>query len=330
MRAAWYERQGPAHEVLEVGDLDDPMPGPGEVRLRLLFSGLHPGDVKKRGDAFGTGLPYSLVIPHSDGAGQVDAVGDGVDPAWLGQRVWCFGAQSYRARGTAAEFTVVPEEKIARLPDDVPPEEAASLGIPGITAHRAVDVAGPLAGRTVLVQGAAGAVGACAVHLARRRGARVLGSVRRPEQEETARQAGASEVVAAGERLEERLRSLAPGGLDHIVEVAFAANLELDLALLRNGGSIATYATDAPHPELPFWRLVFANVSVHFLGSDDFSPEAKSRAATELSDALAEGWRPFGKFDRYPLSAISSAHEQVEKGQPNGKVVLDLAAEPRA
>ncbi len=326
MRAAWYERQGPAHEVLEVGDLDEPMPGPGEVRLRLLFSGLHPGDVKKRGDAFGTGLPYRLVIPHSDGAGRVDAVGDGVDPAWLGQRAWCFGAQSYRARGTAAELTVVPEEKVARLPDDVPLEEAASIGIPGITAHRAVDVAGPIEGRTVLVQGAAGAVGTCAVHLARRRGARVVGSVRRPEQEETARRAGASEVVVAGEKLEERLRSLAPEGLDHIVEVAFAANLGLDLAVLRNGGSIATYATDAPRPELPFWPLVFANVSVHFLGSDDFSTEAKTSAARELSDALAEGWRPFERFDRYHLSSIASAHEQVEKGQPDGKVILDLTA----
>jgi len=167
MRAAWYERQGPAHEVLEVGHLDDPTPGSGEVRLRLLFSGAHPGDVKKRGDAFGTGMPYSLVIPHSDGAGQVDAVGDGVDTAWLGQRVWCFGAQSYRARGTAAELTVVPAEKIARLSDEVPLDQSASIGIPGITAHRAVDVAGPLAGKTVLVQGAAGTVGACAVHLTR-------------------------------------------------------------------------------------------------------------------------------------------------------------------
>jgi len=129
--------------------------------------------------------------------------------------------------------------------------------------------------------------------------------------------------------LEERLRSLAPEGLDHIVEVAFGANLELDLAVLRNGGSIATYATDVPRPELPFWPLVFANVSIHFLGSDDFSPKAKSRAAQELSDALAEGWRPFKRFDRYPLSAIASAHEQVEKGQPDGKVILDLTAERR-
>lgn len=289
------------------------------------MSGVHPGDVKKRGDTFATGLPYPRVVPHSDGAGWVDAVGEGVDTAWVGKRVWCFGAQSYRPFGTAAEFAVLPQEQVFELADDVPFEEAASIGIPGITAHRAVDVAGPLEGKTVLVQGAAGAVGACAAHLAGRRGATVLATVRKPGQQGLARRAGAHEVVLAGEDLETRLRTLAPRGFDHVIEVAFAANLEIDLAVLRNGGSIAAYATNVPRPEIPFWPLVFANVRIDFLGSDDFSPEAKARAARELSASLAEGRRPFGNFDRFPLAEIAAAHEQVERGQPRGKVVVAVA-----
>lgn len=325
MKAAWYERQGPAQDVLEVGRMDDPEPRAGEIRLRVAVSGVHPGDVKKRGDTFGSGSPYPRVVPHSDGAGWVDAVGEGVDTAWVGKRAWCFGAQSYRPFGTAAELVVVPQDRVMELADDVPLDEAASIGIPGITAHRAVDVAGSLEGKTVLVQGAAGAVGACAVHLARTRGARVLATVRKPEQQALARRAGASEVVLTGEGIEDRLRALAPDGIDHVVEVAFAANLELDLAVLRTGGSIATYATNSPRPEIPFWPLVFDNVRIDFLGSDDFPSEARSRAAGELSAALAEGWRPFVTFDRYPLAAIASAHEQVERGQPRGKVVIEVS-----
>ena len=325
MKAAWYERQGPAREVLEVGEIGDPETRKGEVRLRVAVSGVHPGDVKKRDDSFRSGMAFPRVVPHSDGAGWVDAVGEDVDPAWVGRRVWCWGAQSGRPFGTAAEQVTVPAERVSELADDVPFEEAASIGIPGITAHRAVELAGDLEGKCVLVQGAAGAVGACAVHLARKRQAKVLATVRKPEQQEVARRAGAHKVVLAGDGLEARLRALAPDGVDHVIEVAFAANVETDLALLRTGGSIATYATNAPRPEIPFWPLVFDNVRIDFLGSDDFPPEAKTRAARELSTSLAEGWRPFGHFDPYPLAAIAEAHEQVERGQSNGKVIVVVA-----
>src|SRR5271156_1054059 len=175
MRAAWYEKQGPAREVLTVGEMPDPIPGPGEVRIRIAASGINPGDIKKRQDSFGIGMAYPRVIPHSDGAGWVDKVGDGVPPEWIGRRVWCYGAQSYRPFGTAAEFTVVPLDHVALLPESVSPEEGACLGIPGITAHRAVHVGGDVAGRTVLVQGAAGAVGMCAAALARHPRARGVG-----------------------------------------------------------------------------------------------------------------------------------------------------------
>src|SRR5438045_1132847 len=151
MLAAWYERAGPAAEVLEVGAMADPEPGAGEVRVRLTFSGINPGDTKKRSDWVGFGMPYPRVIPHSDGAGTIDAVGEGVDRARIGERVWVFGAQSYRAFGTAAQLSVVPAEQAVRLPEDVSDEIGACLGIPGITAHRAVFSDGPVGGKTVLV-----------------------------------------------------------------------------------------------------------------------------------------------------------------------------------
>src|SRR5690349_22503597 len=138
MRAVWYERPGPAAEVLQVGELPDPEPDAGEVRVRLTRSGINPGDTKKRADWVGYGMPYPRVIPHSDGAGLIDAVGDGVDPARIGRRVWVFGAQSYRPFGTAAQLTVVPSAQAVDLPDEVSDDVGASLGIRGITAHRAV------------------------------------------------------------------------------------------------------------------------------------------------------------------------------------------------
>jgi NADPH2:quinone reductase len=159
MRAAWYERQGAAREVLIIGEMDEPRPLAGEVRIRVAVSGVNPGDVKKREDAFGRGMPYPRVVPHSDGAGTVDAVGDRVSRQWIGRRVWCYGAQSYRPFGTAAEYVALPLTQLAPLPEAVTMEQGACLGIPGITAHRAAHVAGPLQGRTVLLQGGAGAVG---------------------------------------------------------------------------------------------------------------------------------------------------------------------------
>src|ERR1700751_4648234 len=259
MKAAWYERQGAARDVFIVGQMDDPHPGPGEVRVRVAFSGINPGDVKKREDAFGIGMPYPRVIPHSDGSGTVDVVGEGVSREWIGRRVWCYGAQSYRPFGTAAEYTVVPLKQVVPLPAGVPLEQGACLGIPGITAHRAVHVAGSVEGRTVLVQGGAGAVGACAVQLAHQAGARVIATCRAEADKEIASRAGADEVLLTEEGLAKRVRALAPGGVHHIVEVAFGANIKSDTEVLVQGGSIATYATNTPMPETPVWQLVFVN-----------------------------------------------------------------------
>ena len=324
MKAAWYERQGPAREVLIVGDMPDPAPGPREVRIRVAASGINPGDTKKRGDTFGLGMPYPRVIPHSDGAGRVDQVGDGVSSEWLGRPVWCYGAQSYRPFGTAAEFTVIPVTQAVPLPANVTSEQGACLGIPGITAHRAVHVAGPVSGRTVLVQGAAGAVGLCAVQLARHAGAHVIGTIRTASEEQTAKQSGAHEVFLNDAELPSKVKAIAPEGIDHIVEVAFGANIERDIELLKMDGSVATYATNTATPSIPFWQMVFKNIRLYFLGSDDFPAEAKASAARDINAALEEGWSGFAIGERIPLAEIARAHELAEHPERPGRVVVTI------
>src|SRR5215472_1569438 len=324
MKAAWYEKQGAARDVLVVGEMPDPVPETGEVRIRIAASGINPGDIKKRENAFGYGMPYPRVIPHSDGAGRVDLLGAGVSSECMSRSVWCYGAQSYRPFGTAAEFTVVPVDQVASLPENVSVDQGACLGIPGITAHHAVHVGGPVNGRTVLVQGAAGAVGLCAVQLARHAGAHVVGTVRSSSDEATAWKAGAHEVVLSDQELATRVRRLAPEGMDHIVEVAFGANIENDLELLKMGGSIATYATDSATPKIPFWQLVFKNIRVFFLGSDDFPKDAKMLAAQDLNRALEAGWAGFEIGERIPLSDIARAHELAEHPLRRGRVVVTL------
>src|SRR5580698_451229 len=321
MKAAWYEKQGPAGDVLIVGEMKDPRPLAGELRIRVAFSGVNPGDVKKRQDSFGIGMPYPRVIPHSDGSGTVDAVGEGVSREWIGRRVWCYGAQSYRPFGTAAEYTVVPLRQVAQLPKSSSLDRGACLGIPGITAHRAVHVGGSVEGRTVLVQGGAGAVGACAVQLAHRAGARVIATCRSESDKEIASRAGADEVLLAGEKLAERIRASAPDGIDHIVEVAFAANIDTNAAVLAQGGSIATYATNAPKAEIPVWQLVFVNARLFFVGSDDVPAEAKIEACRDLNEALEAGWRGLDIAEIPPLDPISRAHELVRHSVKPGRVI---------
>jgi NADPH2:quinone reductase len=325
MKAAWYEKQGAARDVLVLGKVDDPQPHAGEVRIRIAFSGVNPGDVKKREDAFGVGMQYPRVIPHSDGSGTVDAVGEGVSEEWVGRRVWCYGAQSYRPFGTAAEYTVIPLKQVAPLPAGVPLEQGACLGIPGITAHRAVHVAGSIEQRTVLVQGGAGAVGACAVQLAHRAGARVIATCRAETDKEIASRAGADEVLLTGENLVERIRSWAPGGVNHVVEVAFGANIKNDTEVLAQGGSIATYATNAPRPEIPVWQLVFINARLFFVGSDDVPAEAKMEAARALNEALEAGWQGLDIAEIVPLDQIARAHHLVEHPAKPGRVIVAVA-----
>ena len=328
MKAAWYDRQGPPSDVLEIGEMETPVPAPDEVRIRVHASGVNPGDVKKRQDQFGVGMPFPRIIPHSDGAGTIDSVGDEAASSRIGERVWCFGAQSYRPFGTAAEYALVPSEQAVPLNDAVSWEQGSCLGIPGITAHRAITVAGPVRDRVVLVQGGAGAVGQCACGLGRHAGAQVIATVRSDRDVEVAERAGAHDVlVTAGlsaDEIVEAAQSLATDGIDHIVEVAFHANIETNERLLGQGGSIATYATGNPTPTIPFWPLVFKNISVHFLGSDDFPMAAKVAAASALNDALEGEWPGFEIGMALPLESIADAHEAVEAGSVAGRIVLSL------
>jgi NADPH2:quinone reductase len=322
MRAAWYERQGPAGEVLQVGDLPDPKPGPGEVRVRVRFSGVNPGDTKKRRGWLGSSMPYPRVIPHSDAAGTIDAVGEGVVSDRMGQRVWVYGAQSYRPFGTAAQYTVVPDHLAVDLPDGVTDAVGACLGIPGVTAHRAVFGDGPVAGATVLVHGVLGGVGALAAQLARWGGATVIGTVRRSADTSQVNTRTVDHVLAldspdtAG-----RIRSISPPGVDRIIEVAFSDNVDLDAAVAKVGTVIAAYASRDDRPGFPFWPMLFDNVTIRLLGSDDFPAEAKEQAGADLSAAARDGALSIPIVDPLPLGRIAEAHDLVDAGTRHRIVV---------
>ncbi|GHE61436.1 MULTISPECIES: NADPH:quinone reductase [Streptomyces] len=324
MRASWYDRQGPAADVLRLGELPDPRPGPGEVRVRVSVSGVNPGDTKKRRGWLGSAMPYPRVVPHSDAAGVVDAVGEGVDARRTGQRVWVYGAQSYRPFGTAAQYTVVPAGKAVPLPDHVGDDLGACLGIPGITAHRAVFGDGPVDGRTVLVHGVLGGVGSLAARLARWGGARVLGTVRRGTDLDRVDPDVVHHTVALDEEdPAAAIRALAPGGVHRIVEVSLSANADLDNAVLANGAVIAAYATEADRTGIPFWPLLFGNVTLRLLGSDDFPEQARRQAARDLTAAAAAGVLTTGPVARYALHDLARAHERVDAGG-GVRVLVDL------
>ncbi|MET9293917.1 NADPH:quinone reductase [Streptomyces sp. NPDC003077] len=325
MRAAWYESRGPAREVLRTGELPIPEPGPEELRLRVECSGINPGDVKKRQGWQDAPMEFPRIVPHNDGAGVVEAVGPGVERSWTGRRVWCSYAQSYRPHGTAAAYTVVPLACVGPLPDGVPPEQGACLGIPGITAHRAVFADGPVAGRTVVVAGALGGVGRAALVLARRGGARVIGTVTRAEHLDRVRDLGAQHALVTGPDLADAVLELSRGhGADRVVETAFDANIRADARLLAPGGTLATYATGAPEPVLPFWPLAFRNATVRFLGYDDFPREAVRAGIAAVTAAASAGDLRYPVASVFPLGDIAAAHEAVERGSGGGRVVVGV------
>lgn len=324
MLASWYDEQGSAADVLQVGELPDPRPGPGEVRVRVTFSGVNPGDTKKRLGRLGSSMPYPRVIPHSDAAGVVDAVGEGVDQRRAGQRVWVYGAQSYRPFGTAAQYTVVPDRQAVPLPDHLSDELGASLGIPGITAHRAVFADGAVDGKLVLVHGVLGGVGSLAAQLARWAGATVLATVRHRTDLDRVDPAVVSHAVALEqENPAAAIRAYAPEGVDRIIEVALSDNADLDSAIAADNTVIAAYATRADRPQLPFWPMLFNNITLRLLGSDDFPLQARRQAARDLTAAAAVGALTIDVGDRYPLEDIAKAHDRVDAAS-RGRVLLTI------
>jgi NADPH:quinone reductase len=325
VRAVWYDRQGPAGEVLEVGELPDPQPAAGEVRVRVRLSGVNPGDTKKRRGWLGSSMPYARVVPHSDAAGVIDAVGGRADPRRRGRRVWVYGAQSYRPLGTAAEYVVVPESMAVDLPDGVSDEVGASLGIPGIpgiTAHRAVFGDGPVDGATVLVQGVLGGVGSLAAQLALWGGTTVIGTVRRTQDLGQVAGLDLARTVALDQSdPAAAIRAVAPNGVDRIVEVALSDNVDLDAAVAKVGTVIATYATRDDRPSLPFWPMLFDNVTIRLLGSDDFPLAAKQQAAVDLTAAAREGALSIAVGRPLPLASTAAAHDRVDAGTHERVVV---------
>lgn len=321
MQAVWYDRQGPAREVLQIGDLPDPDPDAGEVRVRNRFSGVNPGDTKKRRGWLGSSMPYPRVIPHSDGAGVIDAVGADVSPRRLGRRVWVYGAQSYRPHGTAAQFTVVPSALAVDLPDSVSDEVGACLGIPGITAHRAVFADGSVVGATVLVHGVLGGVAALAAQLAGWAGATVIGTVRRTSDLDQVKSTAVARTLALDQPDPAAAIRDVAGGVDRIIEVAFSDNVDLDAAVAKNGTVIAAYATRGDRPDFPFWPMLFDNMSIRLLGSDDFPVTAKEQAAQDLTAAAAEGALSIAIGTPRPLCRTAEAHDDVDTGSRNRVLV---------
>ncbi|MFP6741343.1 MAG: NADPH:quinone reductase [Alphaproteobacteria bacterium] len=326
MRAVWYEATGAADEVLQCGDMEIPEPGPGEVRVKLATSGVNPVDTKRRLGGRGP-MDAPRVVPHFDGAGIIDAVGDGVDGHHIGQRVWVYDAQWQRPGGTAAEFTTVPAVCAVALPDRTSFAEGACLGIPALTAHGCLFGDGSVAGKTVLVTGGAGAVGRYAVQFAKLGGATVIATVSGDDKAIPAKAAGADHVINyKTDDVAARINaSLGGGGVDRIVEVEFGGNLPTSLKALNVGGTIAAYASDAVRePVVPFYPLAYKQISLRQVLVFLLSDAAKAQAVDDITRWMAAGQLSHHIGPRFALEDAAAAHQVVE-GHAVGKVLLDIA-----
>jgi NADPH2:quinone reductase len=326
MKAVWYEHQGPASEVLQYGDSDDPRPGTGEVLVQLATSGVNPVDVKRRLGGRGS-MTAPRVIPHFDGAGVIDAVGPDVDPRRVGERVWVYRAQWQRDFGTAAELVSVPSECAVALPDSVSFAEGACLGIPAMTAYPAVFADGDVRGQTLLVTGGAGAVGRYAVQFAKLAGARVIATASSDEKAELATSAGADVVVNyRSEEVGPKVLELTGGqGVDRIVEVEFGGNLAASVEVIKTGGVIAAYASQAmSEPVIPFYALMYKSVVIRHVLTFQVPPELERQAVERISGWLDQGELTHHLGPNFSLEETIAAHEAVENGAV-GKVVVEVS-----
>lgn len=328
MRAAWYERNGMASEVLTVGEMPDPEPGSGEVRVRVHATGLNPADVKRRRGVGGRTMTAARVIPGDDGAGIIDRVGPGVPASRVGQRVWVHSANHNRPFGTSAEYAVVPAVQAIELPDHVSFDAGACLGVPALTAHRCLFADGPIDGQTVLVTGGAGAVAHYAIEMAKYAGATVIATASTPDKHHAALTAGADHVVdyrrpdAAATIL-----GLAPEGINRIVDVAFGANLLLTSSVIAQGGTIASYASDAaPEPVLPFYPLMRRGVTIRTVLVFTMPTSAVGIATQYVTRLLAADVLSHPIAARYSLDTIAVAHADLEGGRVIGKIVINPTA----
>ncbi len=320
MRAAIYRQTGDSG-VLSVEEIPTPEPGPGEVRVHVTHSGVNPTDWKTRSGMTG-GAPSEPQVPHQDGAGVIDAVGEGVDVGRVGQRVWLYLAAFQNRWGTAAQYSVVPSERAVPLPDMASGELGASLGVPAVTAaHCLGGDPDRLSGTTVLVTGGAGAVGHYAIELARHAGARVVTTVSSPEKAELATAAGADLVVDYRRPgFVEEIKRFTPT-VDRVIEVALGANLDLDLAVSRAGTEIVTYATEAEDPVLPTRRLMAANVTIRYVLLYGVPHRELADAVRWVDRAVRDSALSLLPLHRFSLDEVAAAQDAVEHGAV-GKVLV--------
>ena len=327
MKAVWYQSFGKAGEVLRYGEQEAAEPGPGEVRVKLSFSAVNPSDVKKRMGASPGILARGFVIPNSDGAGVIEAAGEGVDPLRVGERVWVYNGQHGRHMGTSAEYITLPQEQAVFLPDEADLPAGACLGVPAMTAHRCVSSDGPVCDRVILVTGGAGRVGYYAIQLAKQSGAMVIATAGSDASKRQCEQAGADLVV--GHPSENTARAILDytngRKVDRVVEGDFGANLPYLLALMKTCGVIASYAsTTEPEPTLPFYKLMYKDLTIRTVLVYEMPREAKQAAIEDITTKLRTGTLKHRVAETYPLSESVRAHEAIERGGQYGCVLLDI------
>ncbi len=325
MKAAWYEKNGEARDVLIVGEIPTPEVGPGEVRVRIMVSGVNPSDVKSR-RARPLGAPQ--IIPHSDAGGVIESVGAGVPASRIGERVWLWNGQWQRPFGTAAQYIVLPAEQAVELPAKVDFDAAACMGIPGLTAFEAVRRLGDIQGKNILVIGAGSAVGHYAAQMAVLKGARVIATVGSAAKAALARTAGVTDTIDyKTENVTQRVKDLTDGrGVDGIVDMDFSttSNLVREGALAPHG-TVACYGSNsAEDPTVPFRIMLFTSLSLQFFLVYDLSAADRAFALRELSALLETGRLTHTIGARFKLEDIAAAHEAVERGTVLGNVVIDL------
>lgn len=324
MRAGWYEKSGPADEVIVIGEMPTPTPGPGEVLVRLQASGISPSDYKKRGNAK-AGMEYPRIVPHSDGAGTVAGLGSGVIGLKTGQRVWVFNGQWERAFGTAAEYIALPAFQVRPLPDSMSFADGACLGIPAMTSHRAVFMDGPVRGKTVYVPGAAGRVGSYAVQWAKWGGAQVIADAGSPEKAEAIKALGADRVLLRGtdDPVAAILEMTGGVGADRIIEIEFGGNMPVNEKIIAEGGVIASYASSrVPKATISVSPRRARNMSMHFVHCYTMSDAAKDAAAADIAKAAG------GFIHRIagivPLDELARAHREAEGQSGTGQMVVAI------
>ena len=324
MRAAYYERNGTARDVFAVGEVETPKPGPGEVRVRVKTSGVNPSDVKNRAGTTRK-IAFPRVVPHSDGAGEIDLVGDGVAKSRVGEKVWLWNAQWKRPFGSAAEYVVLPERQAVKLPPKSSFEDGACLGIPAMTAFHAIELSGAAKGTTILVAGGAGAVGQYAIQFAKAAGATVVATISSDEKAAIAKKLGADHAIDyKRENVGERVMAITGNkGVDAIIEVDLSANAKLIPSVLRPKGSVIVYGT-LPQAEIPAGFCLVNQIRLQFMLVYDLTDEERSRAVSAINRMLEAGKLVNMVAQSFPLAEIVKAHEAVEQGKSIGNVLLKL------